>query len=305
MKAIRIHSFGKSSELKIEETAIPKVKAHDVLVKIHDAGINPIDWKIRAGQMKDFRPTAFPLIMGQDFAGEVVEVGHKVKEFGVGHRVFGFAEGSYAEYAAVPEDRIALMPKSLDFDIAASLPTPGLSAYQIIKKINLTAGQKILVHGAAGAVGSLVVQLARYVGAEVIATALASDENYLKEIGVSKVIDFNNQKFEEFAENLDAVIDLVGGDTLSRSYECVHKGGTVITSVGPVKDSQAHRFHVKALQFMMSPNAIDLREIARLADEGKIKPRVSSFMPFEKAREAQELNESGQSHGKVILQVTH
>lgn len=305
MKAIRIHSYGKSSELKIEETATPQPGPHEVLVKIHDAGINPVDWKIRAGQMKDFRPATFPLIMGQDFAGEVVEAGSKTKGFTVGDRVFGFAEGSYAEFAAVQDDKIAQMPMSLDFDLAASLPTPGLSAYQLIKKINLVPGQKILVHGAAGAVGSIVVQLAKHIGAEVIATALASDKAYLKEIGATTVIDFKTQKFEEFAENLDAVIDLVGGETLSRSYECVHKGGTVITTVGPVKDSEATKYGVKALQFMMAPNATDLREIARLADAQKIKPRVSSFMPFEQAREAQELNESGQSHGKVILQVTH
>lgn len=305
MKAIRIHSYGKSSELKVEETPVPKVGANDVLVKIHDAGINPIDWKIRAGHMKDFRPAIFPLTMGQDFAGEITELGAKVKNFTIGDRVFGFADGSYAEFAAVSEDKIAQMPKSLDFDLAASLPTPGLSAFQMIKKIDLKAGQKILIHGAAGAVGSLAVQLAKHLGAEVIATALASDKEYLEKIGAKTVVDFNTQKFEEFAENLDAVIDLVGGETLSRSYQCVHKGGTVITSVGPVKDSEATAHGVKALQFMMSPNAADLQEIAKLADGGQIKPRVSSFVPFENAQEAQELNESGRSHGKVILQVTH
>ena len=304
MKAIRIHSYGKSSELKIEETEKPKIDPHQVLVKIHDAGVNPVDWKIRAGQMKDFRPATFPLTMGQDFAGEVVEVGQKVAEFGVGNKVFGFANGSYAEYAAVNEGMLAEMPKTMDFDRAASLPTPGLSAYQILNKINCSSGQKILIHGAAGAVGSLAVQIAKFEGAQIWATALKDDEKYLNEIGVDTVIDFQTQRFEEFAHNMDAIIDLVGGDTLTRSYQCLKKDGVMITSVGPVNEGDAKKFGIKAIQFMMQPNAADLKEVARLADQGKIKPRVSSFMPFEKAREAQELNESGESHGKIILKVT-
>lgn len=304
MKAIRIHSYGKSSELKVEETETPKVGPTDVLVKIHDAGINPIDWKIRAGQMKDFRPATFPLTMGQDFAGEAVEVGQKVRNFGVGARVFGFAEGSYAEFASVSEDKMAEMPKSLDFDRAASLPTPGCSALQILKKLSLSNGQKILIHGAAGAVGSLALQLAKFEGATVYATALSEDTAYLKEIGADKIIDFKNERFEEFVQNFDAVIDLVGGETLQRSYQCVKKEGVVISSVGPVNEAEAKSLGVKAIQFMMEPNSEDLKEIARLADQGKIKPRVSSFMPFEKAGEAQELSETGKSHGKVILQVT-
>ena len=305
MKAIRIHSYGKSSELKIEETEKPKIGPNEVLIKIHDAGINPVDWKIRAGQLKEFMPSTFPLTMGQDFAGEAVEVGQKVREFAVGQRVFGFAEGSYAEFAAVNENKLAEMPKSMDFDMAASLPTPGLTAYQLLNKIVLVSGQKILIHGAAGAVGSLALQLAKYEGATVLATAMADDEAYLKEIGVDKVIDFQTQRFEEFAKDLDAVIDLVGGETLARSYQCVKKGGIVISTVGPIDEAEAKKQGVKAIQFMMEPNAADLKEIAKLADQGKIKPRISSFMPFEKAREAQELNESGKSHGKIILQVTH
>ena len=305
MKAIRIHAYGKSSELKIEETEKPKIGPNEVLIKIHDAGINPVDWKIRAGQLKEFMPSTFPLTMGQDFAGEAVEVGQKVREFAVGQRVFGFAEGSYAEFAAVNENKLAEMPKSMDFDMAASLPTPGLTAYQLLNKIVLVSGQKILIHGAAGAVGSLALQLAKYEGATVLATAMADDEAYLKEIGVDKVIDFQTQRFEEFAKDLDAVIDLVGGETLARSYQCVKKGGIVISTVGPIDEAEAKKQGVKAIQFMMEPNAADLKEIAKLADQGKIKPRISSFMPFEKAREAQELNESGKSHGKIILQVTH
>ena len=305
MKAVRIHSYGSAINLKMEETPKPEITANEVLVKIHDAGVNPVDWKIRAGFMKAWMPATFPLTMGQDFSGEIVAVGQNIHNFSIGDRVFGFAKGTYAEYAAVSENEITKIPKSMDFGSAASLPTPGLTAYQIIiDKIKAHKGQKILIHGAAGSVGSLAVQMAKSLGAEVIANAAGKDEKYLKTIGASLFIDYKTQRFEEMARDVDVVVDLVGGDTLARSYQCVKKGGLIITSVGPVDEENAKKAGVQIIQFVMEQKAEDLQKIAMLFEQGKLKTRLGNLMPLEKAREAQEINETGQSHAKIILQVT-
>lgn len=305
MKAIRIHSYGNEGELVSEEVPKPEFKPNEVLVRVHDAGVNPIDWKIRAGFMKEWMPATFPMTMGQDFAGEVVEVGQKVKDYAVGDRVFGFAKGAYAEFVAAPEAKIAAIPESVEFKVAASLPTPGLTAYQIIvNKIKCFAGQRILIHGAAGAVGSLAVQIAKFHGAYVATTASDDDATYLLELGADRVIDYKAQPFEEFFHDFDAVVDLVGGTTLSRSYQCVKRGGVVVSTVGPVNQDEAKKYEVQAIQFMMDPNAEDLKIVALLAKQGKIKPRLSVTFPLDKAKEAQDLNQSGKSHGKIILQMT-
>jgi NADPH:quinone reductase-like Zn-dependent oxidoreductase len=304
MKAIRIHQYGDANTLKLEE--IPRLSIADgqILIRIRNAGVNPIDWKIRQGYMKQVMPADFPMSIGQDFAGEVVELGKDVNQFRAGDRVFGFAQGTYAEYAAAPESTIAIVPNSMDFATAAALPTAGSTALQIIRDAVATQpGMTILIQGAAGGVGSYASQMAKNLGARVIGTASGADIEYLASLGVDEVVDYKRERFEDKATVVDAVIDLVGGETLERSYAVVKKGGVLATTVQPIDESAAKRVGIRAVQVIMRRNAADLAELARLVQKGALKPRMGETMNLSQAKEAQELSESGRTHGKVILKV--
>jgi len=304
MKAIRIHQYGDASLLKLEEVPRLSIADDQILVRIHNAGVNPIDWKIRQGQMKQVRPATLPMIVGQDFAGEVVELGKAVTQFTVGDRVFGFAQGTYAEYAAAPASTVAAIPNSIDFPNAAALPTAGSTALQVVRDVvGATPDKRVLIHGAAGGVGSYASQIARNLGAHVIATATGEDIEYLKSLGVDQVIDYKREHFEDKTIGLDAVVDLVGGETLSRSYAVVKKGGVLATTVQPIDQSAAKRAGIQAVQVVMKRNAADLAELARLVQNGELKPRVDKSMSLSHAREAQELSQSGKTRGKLILKV--
>jgi NADPH:quinone reductase-like Zn-dependent oxidoreductase len=218
--------------------------------------------------------------------------------------VFGFAHGTYAEYAAAPAATIAAIPNSIDFANAAALPTAGSTALQLVRDVvGAKPDKRILIHGAAGGVGSYASQIARNLGAHVIATATGEDIEYLKSLGVDEVIDYKREHFEDKTTGLDAVVDLVGGETLSRSYAVVKKGGVLATTVQPIDQSAAKRAGIQALQVVMKRNAADLAELARMVQNGDLKPRVDKSMSLSHAREAQELSESGKTRGKVILKV--
>ena len=304
MKAIRIHQYGGASTLILEE--IPRLSIADdqILVRIRHAGVNPIDWKIREGYMKQVRPAHFPMTLGQDFAGEVAECGKNVTNFATGDRVFGFAQGTYAEYAAAPVSTVAAIPKSMDFAIAAALPTAGSTALQIVRDVVAAKpGMTILIHGAAGGVGSYASQIAKNLGARVIGTAGNADIEYLKSLGLDEVIDYQRERFEDKAAGVDAVVDLVGGDTLARSYAVVENGGVLASTVQAIDESAAKRTGIHAVQVIMKRDAADLAELASLVEEGAIKPRLGEAMNLAEAKEAQELSENGKTHGKVILKV--
>jgi NADPH:quinone reductase-like Zn-dependent oxidoreductase len=304
MKAIRIYEYGNADTLKLDEAPQLSIGDDQILVRVRDAGVNPIDWKIRQGYMKQVMPANFPLTLGQDFAGEVVERGKAVDQFAIGNRVFGFAQGTYAEYAAAPISTVAAMPQSMDFATAAALPTAGSTALQIIRDVvKAAAGITVLIHGAAGGVGSFASQIARNMGARVIGTATGPDLDYLKSLHVDEIIDFKRERFEEKASGVDAVVDLVGGETLARSYAVVKKGGVLVTTVQPVDESAAKQAGIRAVQMFMKRNAADLAELARLVEKGAVKPRLSQTMELKQAREAQELSETGRAQGKVVLKV--
>ena len=304
MKAIRIHEYGDAGTLKLEELPRLSIKDEQILVRIHDAGVNPIDWKIRQGYMKQVMPATFPLTIGQDFAGEVVEVGKNVSQFVAGDRVFGFAQGTYAEYAAAPVSTVAWIPSSVDFATAAALPTAGSTALQIIRDVVAAKpGMTILIHGAAGGVGSYASQIARNLEARVIGTATGTDIEYLKSLGVDEIVDYKRERFEDKANGIDAVVDLVGGETLARSYGVVKQGGVLATTVQPIDEAAANRAGIRGVQVIMRRNSADLAELARLVENGALKPRLFRTMNFSQAREAQELSETGKTQGKVILKV--
>jgi len=304
MKAVRIHEYGDAGTLKLED--IPRLTIADdqILVRVHDAGVNPIDWKIRQGYLKEVMPVHFPLTIGQDFAGVVAERGKSVDRFNVGDRVFGLGQGAYAEYVAAPISTVARILDAVDFVTAASLPTAGSTALQIIRDVvKARPGMTILIHGAAGGVGSFASQIARNSGARVVGTASGADIEYLKKIGVDEVIDYARERFEDKVSQPHAVVDLVGHETLARSYGIVKRGGVLATTVQPIDEAAASRAGIRAVHVVMRRNAADLSELAKLVEQGAVKPRLAQTMNLNQAKEAQELSEKGNTRGKVILKV--
>jgi NADPH:quinone reductase-like Zn-dependent oxidoreductase len=302
MKAARIHDYGHSDQIRIEHIAVPAQTSSDVLVRIDAAGVNPVDWKIREGLAR-FGPRDLPFTLGQDFSGQVIAVGEDVLDIEADEEVYGFASGAYAEYAVVRPDWIANKPITIDDATAATLPTPGLTAMQMVRAIAPRAGQTILIHGAGGAVGSLATQLVLETGARVIANAGAHDAEYLRSLGVDQVIDYKSQRFDEMLRDIDAVIDLVGGETLARSFGITKRGGAIATALGPLDDAVVSSSGIRAFHIVMQRNSADLLELARLVDAGTIKPRHPRVLPLEDAGAAQDLNQTHKTSDKLVLEV--
>ena len=304
MKAIQVQKYGHADQMMLKQVQRPKPGKGQVLVKIHDAGLNPVDWKIREGYLKDARPTSFPYTMGQDFAGEVMSIGEGVTGFKKGDRVFGFADGAYAEYALASPTGLAHIPRSLDYEHAACVPTAGLTAWQIVTDVaRVTQNDTVLILGAGGGVGSFAVQFAKRAGARVIATASSEDFSYLEEMGASQMLDYKTEHFEDISKDVDTVIDLVGGETLKRAYRCVKPNGLVITTVGPADEAEAKSYNARVVQFYMKPDSSELGQIGRLVEGGNVKPRLSKVMSLDEAKAAEDLVQLGHPHGKVILHI--
>jgi NADPH:quinone reductase-like Zn-dependent oxidoreductase len=304
MKAIRIHSFGHADQMKLEDTPRPAVQSGHALIRIRAAGVNPVDWKIREGFLKDVMRTSFPLTLGQDFAGDVVEVGRDTREFTVGDKVFGFAMGSYAEYTTLGAKDLVHMPKTVDYTTAASIPTSGLTAYQLVVDVVKAAKEmRLLIHGAAGGVGSFAVQLARSKGARVYATASDQDSAYLKGLGAEQVINYKTERFEEKLRDMDAVIDLIGGETLARSYQVLKNGGVLASAVATPDENELRKLALRGVHFLMKRDPVELARLATLVEQGVLKPKVSQVMSLADAPRAHALSEKGEARGKIVLQV--
>jgi NADPH:quinone reductase-like Zn-dependent oxidoreductase len=305
MKAVRIHSYGGRDKISVEDVPRPELHEGEVLVRVHDAGVNPVDWKIREGLLKELMPVEFPLTLGQDFAGVVEELGPGASKFKRGDEVFGFAHGSYAEFVGVNENAIALKPKNIDFATAASIPTAGLTAWQIVVDVaKVHEGQLVLIHGAAGGVGSFATQLAKWKGATLVANASQDDFPYLREIGVDDLIDYRTQKFEDRLFDVDVVIDLVGGAVLGRSYSVVKKNeGIVVSTVGAPDQNALDRRHARGERFLMKRNQNELSQLAELIEKKIVKPRIAQVLPLDEASRAQHMIERGHAHGKIVLSV--
>jgi NADPH:quinone reductase-like Zn-dependent oxidoreductase len=303
IRAVRITQYGGSDQLKYEEAPLPEFGPGHVLAKVHYAGVNPIDWKIREGYMKQVRPASFPLTLGQDFAGEIVTVGGDTGRFRTGERVFGFGEGTYAEFTSAPTTLIAAIPEKIDFAVAAALPTPGVTALQAIRDyVQPKPGTRILIHGAAGAVGSFATQIAKRWGAQVIGTASGEDIVYLRSLGHVQVVDYKQERFETVGQ-VDAVLDLIGGETATRSVALVKKGGVMVSTVGGVKAELAAQAGIRGVNMVSKGNAADLSELAGLVERGDVKPRMGDVFRLEDAREAQDASQQGRAKGKTLLNV--
>jgi len=303
MKAIQIHAYGGPEVAQYEDVPRPEAKANQLLVRVHAAGVNPIDWKLREG----FLSAPLPMIMGIDFSGVVESVGPGVTRYRSGDAVFGQvtdASGSYAEYAVAMEPDVARKPEALDDIRAAALPVAGLVPWQaLFDTAKLSAGQKVLIHGAAGGVGGFAVQFAKWKGAHVLGTASGTHVEQVRQLGADEVIDYRKTKFEEVAHDVDVVLDTVGGETQERSWQVLKRGGVLASLVQPPSAEKAAMHGVRGFFVRQTPNGEQLAAIADLVVKGRVKVNVETVLPLSEARKAQELSKTGHSGGKIVLKV--
>ena len=303
IKAVRIAQYGGSEQLKCEEIPVPRIDPDHVLASVRYAGVNPVDWKIREGDMKQVFPATFPLTLGHDFAGEIVNPGGDSERFRTGERVFGFGEGTYAEFTAAAITDIAAIPGNIDFAVAAALPTAGLTALQAIRDcVQPKPGTRILIHGAAGAVGSFATQIAKASGAQVIGTATGEDAVYLRSLGAVQVVDYKHERFEIVGQ-VDAVLDLIGGETAARSYAMVKKGGVMVSALGAANAELAAQAGISGVNVAMKRSAADLSELTALVERGDVTPRMGEVFRLDQARDAQDASQQGRARGKILLKV--
>lgn len=309
MKAIRIHAYGGVENLKYDEVPRPEPRSGEVLIQVYAAGVNPIDWKIREGFLKQVYDYSLPVIAGADVAGVVTSVGDGVTTFQPGQAVYGTADmmlsGAYAEYALGYADAIAPMPKTLDYVHAASVPIVAITAWQsLFDGANLQPGQSVLIHGGAGGVGRYAIQLAKWKGARVIATASAANLNDVKNLGADQAIDYAAQKFEEQVKDIDVVLDLVGGETQARSWQIIRPGGVLVSTLGVPQSGIPQGIQAVPVFANLRANS-QLQQIAQLIDEGRIKVSVEQIFELAEAAIAQEVSQHGHPRGKLVLQVVH
>lgn len=305
MKAVTISKYGDQTVLTYADIERPKPKSDEVLVHNRAVAVNPVDWKIRNGLGEMFG-LQLPIVLGCEIAGTVEEAGGGVRDFQVGAAVYGYVSlqrnGGYAEYTIAKSDEIAPKPESLDFDNAAAVAVGALTSSQaIFDTANLQAGQRILITGASGGVGSMAVQLAKAKGAFVIATASGKNEEFVRSLGADEFVDYTREKFEESVHEVDVVFDTIGGDTLERSFETIRRGGCLVTIVAPPSNEKAEKFGIRASMIGVQPNGEQLREINRLIAAGKLKTHVATVLPLSEVHKAHQLSESGRTRGKIIL----
>ena len=308
MKAVSIYYYGGPSVLAYEDAPRPDPGPAEVLVRVHAAGVNPVDWKIREGHLKEILHQTLPLVLGWDVSGVVEALGAGVTRFRVGDEVFSRPDidrhGAYAEFIVMRETEVALKPKSVDHVHAAALPLAGLTAWQsLFDAAALTAGQRVLIHAAAGGVGSLAVQLAKGKGAHVIGTASAKNHELVRALGADQVVDHERERFEAVVGPVDVVFDTMGGDTQARSWQVLKRGGILVSIVSPPSAEVAVAHGVRFAFVFTQPNAAQLAEIATLVDAGKLKSIVETILPLSAAVRGQELSEAGHTRGKIVLQV--
>lgn len=334
MKAIRQHKVGGPEVLRYEDAPIPELSPGEVLVRVHAVGINPPDWYLREGYKTlppEWQPKlSFPLILGTDISGVVEAVAEDVKGFAVGDEVYsmvrfpsGLAGGSraYAEYVSVPVSDTALKPKGIDHVHAAAAPMSLLAAWQYMIELGHEVknplqphahqpvpleGKTVLINGAAGGVGHLAVQLAKWKGAQVIAVASGKNEEFLQDLGADEFIDYSKTKAEDVIRDVDLVVDAVGGPTTSRFLRTIRRGGALfpIFPLGFAGAEEAEKLGVNVSATQVNSNGRQLTEVGRLLDNGTIRVAIDSIYPLSGARKAHEKAAEGHVQGKLVLTVT-
>ncbi len=303
IKAVVINEYGNNDVVQSVEVERPKPQPGEVLVKVHAAGVNPVDWKIRDGAGQRMGMT-LPIHLGGEIAGTVEEVGEGVRNLQVGDAIFGIIKsGGFAEYAVAKASDMVPKPTSLDFVQAAAVPLGALTAWQaMFDDAKLASGQRILITSTSGGVGSLAVQLAKHKGAYVIGLASGRNEEFVRGLGVDEFVDYTQRPFEEVVKDVDVVYDLVGGDTFQRAFQTLKKGGFLVTSVAFPKE-EAQQFGVSVKRGFCVPNAEELAAIRDLVEAGKLKVHIATVLPLAEVKQSLELSKSGRTRGKIVLQI--
>ena len=332
MKAFVISRYGKANSVEAVELPEPELGDRDVLVQIHAASVNPLDLKIKNGELKPLLPYKLPLVLGNDLAGVVLEAGANVHRFKPGDEVYAKPDkdriGTFAELIAISENDVAKKPRALDMEKAASIPLVGLTAWQaLVEKAQLRAGQKVLIHAGSGGLGTFAIQLAKHLGATVATTTSTMNVEWVKRLGADVVIDYRSNDFETLLHGYDVVIDTQGGQTLEKSLRVLKPGGKVISVAGPPepdfgKEFGANWFLIQAMRVLsfkirrkakrravtysflfMKANGDQLRELGSLIDSGVIRPVVDRVFPFQSTLEALAYVEKGRAKGKVVVKI--
>ncbi len=306
MQAIRVYQYGGPEQLKQEQISCPEPQPDEVLVRVYATGVLPIEWKIRQGLFHAFNPATFPYIPGSAFAGVVEEVGSLVTTFRSGQAVFGRSnKGTYAEYTTVSGETIALKPESLGFDEAATISGGATTAWEaLFDHGGLQAGQRVLILGAAGGVGSFAVQLARWKGAQVIGTTGAANVDFVRSLGAETVVDYTSTPVEQVVHDVDLVVDTVGGQTLESAWPVIKRGGRLVSTAGQPSKEKARELGIGALFFSGGrPSSERLQTIAQLIDEGQVKATLARIFPLREASLAHELSQSGHGRGRIVLHI--
>jgi len=332
MKAFALHRYGRNRALQLEDMPTPELRDDEVLVRVHAAGVNLLDSKIRAGELKLILPYRLPTALGHDVAGEVVKVGPRVRQFKPGDEVYArvddFRIGTFAELVPVKEATLALKPKGLTMEEAASIPLVALTAWQVlVEKANLQKGQKVFIQAGSGGVGTFAIQLAKHLGATVATTTSTANIALVKSLGADVVIDYKTQDFEDVLRDYDVVLNSQDGKTLEKSLRVLKPGGKLISISAPPDPAfgteigapgfvrlimrllssatrrKAKRRGVGYSFLFMKANGSQLREITRLFDAGVVRPVMDRVFPFEQTNEALAYVEAGRAKGKVVIKV--
>jgi NADPH2:quinone reductase len=315
MKAVALEAYGGPGQLRLMDLPVPVPGDDEVLIELAYTSVNPVDWKIREGQLKDRMPNMFPIIPGWDAAGTVKEVGRNVTRFKGGERVFAYCRkptvqwGTYAEYVTMDARHVALMPKNLSFAGAAAIPLVGLTAWQsVFDSACLDRGQSVLIHAGAGGVGGMAIQFARHVGAKVYATASRRNHDYVRALGAAHVIDYTTENFVDAISRLepdgvDVVLDTVGAEVYRASFAALKRGGYIV-SIRQHPDEQLNAQHgVRSGYVFVRPDGEQLGAIAYLIEEGVVRPPEIEEMRLEDAAAAQEKSRAGHVRGKIVLRI--
>jgi NADPH:quinone reductase-like Zn-dependent oxidoreductase len=307
IRKVRFHQFGGPDVLRVEEVEPSMPDALQVLVSVKAASVNPVDFKIRSGKYPAVKEDRLPYTPGRDVSGIVEKCGAQATRYRIGDEVVGMvgiAGGGYAEKAVLDEAAIARKPQEIDHVHAAAIPLAGQTAWQgLFRYGQLKAGQAVLIHGGSGGVGHFAVQFAKAKGARVLTTASTDSLEFARTLGADVVIDYKTQRFEELAQDLDMVFDLVDGETRERSWKLLKKGGVLVTTLTEPSQQTAAQYGVRALRYTVEADGKELAEILSLVTSGRVKPHVQKTYPLEETAQALNSVEQGHSVGKIVLTV--
>ena len=312
MKSIQISKYGGSDVVDINNDApIPRVSTDKVLVEVKASGVNPVDWKIREGYFQQMVPLQFPATLGTDFSGVIKELEQNVStNFNIGDEVYGQASllsggsGSFAELALTNINSIAVKPKTLNHIDASSLPLVGASTWQgLVDNIGLSKNQKILIHGGAGGIGTIAIQLAKHLGAYVGTTVKSEDKEFVQQLGADEIVDYTTQNFDDILHDYDAAFDTVGGETYKKSFKVLKNNGTIVSMLEQPDSNLMNQYGVKAIFQFTETTSERLTKLAQWIDQNNVKVNVEKTFPLSETAKALDYQKDNHPRGKVVITI--